>query len=322
MPAFSVIIPAFNRAALIEATLDSVMSQTCQDWEVIVVDDGSTDGTSDVVQQYADRRGLDEARLKLVRQPNAGVCAARNAGVRHANGRYVQFLDSDDFIHPERLATLLSRMETDQADFAVTGFDGFVGDRTAIIERRPARTDMPLCDQALIGKFWGNSLRCAYRRDLLDRIGPWDESFICFEDREFTERALFAAKRPIAIADILATARRSGDNRLSRFLRTKQGRGFRIECERRLLESAQATRQGSQAALSEYASRLYGLGMRSFAEGWIRHGLACGALARQSGGVLDARGRRRRLAWRLGPVGGRAYLALGALKDRMSGGVA
>jgi hypothetical protein len=90
---FSVVIPVFNRARLIGETLDSVFAQRFTDFDVIVVDDGSTDGTAGVLERYGDR-------LRVVRQPNRGPGAARNLGAEHALGRYLAFLDSDDLWFP------------------------------------------------------------------------------------------------------------------------------------------------------------------------------------------------------------------------------
>ncbi len=93
MPLFSVIIPTYNRAALLGEALESVFAQEFRDYEVIVVDDGSTDGTPEVLQYYGDR-------IRLFHQENKGPGAARNTGIRQAQGDYVAFLDSDDVWFP------------------------------------------------------------------------------------------------------------------------------------------------------------------------------------------------------------------------------
>jgi glycosyltransferase involved in cell wall biosynthesis len=98
-PLVSVIIPAFNAAANIRQTLNSVLAQTYQEIEVIVVDDGSSDATSAVVQEFVTK----DARFQLVRQSNAGVGAARNTAIRKAQGKYFAPLDADDYWFPEKL---------------------------------------------------------------------------------------------------------------------------------------------------------------------------------------------------------------------------
>src|SRR5258708_37950971 len=98
MPFFSVIIPTYNRAPLIKATVLSVLKQHFEDFEIILVDDGSTDDTEDIVNN------LNEPRVMYLKKENEERGAARNAGVKIAKGKYITFLDSDDRFYPEHLA--------------------------------------------------------------------------------------------------------------------------------------------------------------------------------------------------------------------------
>ena len=88
-PLVSVIIPTYNSAGYIEEALESVFEQTLQDFEIIVVDDGSTDGTGEVLRKYGDR-------IRYIYQENNGPASARNGGIRVARGEYIAFLDADD----------------------------------------------------------------------------------------------------------------------------------------------------------------------------------------------------------------------------------
>lgn len=101
---FSIIIPLYNKASHIRQTLGSALAQTCHDFEVIVIDDGSRDGGAEIVAAYTD------PRLRLIRQANAGVAAARNRGIAAAQGEWICFLDADDWLHPQYLSGLHTMM--------------------------------------------------------------------------------------------------------------------------------------------------------------------------------------------------------------------
>lgn len=96
-PVVSIITPCFNASKYLEAQLRSISDQTYLRWEQIVVDDGSTDGSGDIVRRHMER----DARVRMITQPNRGVCAARNAGaaVASCHSRYLWFPDADDLFH-------------------------------------------------------------------------------------------------------------------------------------------------------------------------------------------------------------------------------
>lgn len=102
----SVIIPCYNQARFLPDALDSVLAQTAVDWECIVVDDGSHDDTRAVAARYCRK----DHRIRLVSQANRGLAGARNRGLDEARGRYIQFLDADDLIAPEKLALQLAAL--------------------------------------------------------------------------------------------------------------------------------------------------------------------------------------------------------------------
>lgn len=105
MPLVSVIIPAYNSEKYIGAAIDSVLAQTYKNYEIIVVDDGSTDNTSEVVNKYIIPQTIDRRQptVKYIYQQNKGPSAARNKGIKESNGEYIAFLDSDDMWLPEKL---------------------------------------------------------------------------------------------------------------------------------------------------------------------------------------------------------------------------
>ena len=98
---FSIIIPTYNRAAFLPKAIESVLAQTYTDWELIVVDDGSTDNTREVVSKYSDKR------ITYIYQENSERSAARNNGIAHAKGNYICFLDSDNYMLPNRLEKIV-----------------------------------------------------------------------------------------------------------------------------------------------------------------------------------------------------------------------
>jgi glycosyltransferase involved in cell wall biosynthesis len=108
MPAISVVIPTYNSSSTLAETLASVRDQTCQDFEVVLSDDGSSDDTVRTAERFA--RSLD---LSILQQTNAGPGAARNAGIRAARGRYCAFVDADDLMLPERLAQQVALLDAD-----------------------------------------------------------------------------------------------------------------------------------------------------------------------------------------------------------------
>ena len=102
---FSVVIPVYNVAPYLRASLDSLVAQTLADWEAICVDDGSTDGSSEILDEFQKEVEGRGGQWKVIHQQNAGVSAARNAALEAARGEWIVFLDPDDILHPQTLAT-------------------------------------------------------------------------------------------------------------------------------------------------------------------------------------------------------------------------
>lgn len=121
-PLISVIIPTFNRAHVLEATLNSIKNQTYPFWECIVVDDGSTDGTASLVNSFLQR----DSRFQYIHRPGSmtkGPSVCRNYGYEHSKGDYIQWFDSDDLMHPEKLKTKIEVAIMNGADVIVDKHD-------------------------------------------------------------------------------------------------------------------------------------------------------------------------------------------------------
>lgn len=115
---FSVVIPLYNKEALIGRTLESVLAQSYRDFEIVVVDDGSRDGSADVVKSFAD------PRIRLIHKENAGVSAARNRGIAEARGEFIALLDGDDIWKPDYLSTVANLIKRyPQCDVFATGYE-------------------------------------------------------------------------------------------------------------------------------------------------------------------------------------------------------
>ncbi|MDE2599784.1 MAG: glycosyltransferase family 2 protein [Rhodocyclaceae bacterium] len=170
---FSIVIPLYNKAAYIRQTLESALVQRDAEFEVIVVDDGSADGSSEIVAAHIDNTG--DPRLRLVSQGNAGVAVARNRGIELARGDWVCFLDADDWLHPEYLRQM-SRLidEHPHAEAVAASFRAVDSSfRMHAWPLPPAHysiiTDLPRQWMDGIPFFTGS---IAVRRELLARLAP------------------------------------------------------------------------------------------------------------------------------------------------------
>lgn len=177
-PMVSVIIPAYNVEKYIQRAIESLQRQTFEDFELLVVDDGSTDRTGDVVRQLA----RHDLRIVDFTRPNGGAPAARNYGLDHACGKYVYFMDADDWAEPTMLADMVHMAEKNSLEMVVAGFFidtyyGSDGQHTTEVKSRPTRVyptqqefrsaAWQLFDQNLLYTPW-NKL---FLRERIERLG-------------------------------------------------------------------------------------------------------------------------------------------------------
>jgi len=119
----SIVIPVYNQANKISKCLDSILNQSYQDFEVIIVDDGSKDGIGEVLEKYKNAFHVTRSTLRVINQENQGSNPARNRGAQEAKGEYIIFCDADVVMQPEMLETMLKTLESDpQASFAYSAF--------------------------------------------------------------------------------------------------------------------------------------------------------------------------------------------------------
>ena len=190
-PSVSVVMPAYNAERWIARAVKSVLSQTLSQWELIVINDGSTDGTEDVV------RGFDDPRIRVISQKNGGAAHARNVGIRNASGRYIALLDADDWYerrHLERTVAFLD--EHPECSLVGTNYhfvnykgQTTVGCKPKEIRGQPGDGPIPDYFRATMRNRCYPITCCAvFRRELVPELGDFDASLPSDEDHDFWTR--------------------------------------------------------------------------------------------------------------------------------------
>lgn len=182
-PKVSIVVPAYNVRSYIEDALVSLERQSFQEFEVLIVDDGSTDGTAEVVKPFCQR----DSRFQLLHKQNGGLSSARNYGIRHACADYIALLDGDDVYEPDKLATHVALLDS-AADVGVVYSASRVirddGRPTFIsLSGKPVRSDPLLA--LLCKNFIGHGSNAVFRRSLFDEVGEFDEALRGSEDVDF-----------------------------------------------------------------------------------------------------------------------------------------
>ncbi len=186
MTRVSIIIPCHNSVSTLPDTLRSVVGQTFMDWEIIAINDGSTDDTRAMLDKYAAK----DPRIRVVDGPGGGASAARNIGLKAAKGEIIAFLDSDDIWHKDRLARLLKFFtDSPRTDIAYSRFAFFTdtpGDNhTTSTVPAKALTVRDLLEENVVGTM----SNLIVSRDILDQTGHFREDISHGEDREWLVRA-------------------------------------------------------------------------------------------------------------------------------------
>lgn len=182
MSKYSVIVPVYKVEAVLPRCIESILSQTVTDFELILVDDGSPDRSGVICDEYAAR----DARIRVIHQQNAGVSAARNAGIRAAQGEYIVFVDGDDFVEPD----ILKYLSGSDADLVMVGFSDYANNHiTKILLDEHEKWELSSTDgiQKYLKKcgtvfVWAKQ----YRKSIID------SNQICFrEDMKYSEDIIF-----------------------------------------------------------------------------------------------------------------------------------
>lgn len=176
MPRLSILMPVYNTAAYLEETVRSVLAQTFQEFELILVDDGSTDGSD----QLCDALAAKDGRIRVIHKRNGGVASARNAGLDAALGEYIGWVDSDDLVHPEMFDVMLALIEQHKADIVQCEHT-----------RNPQQMNKQLGEIEILSNI--DSLKRIYRSDYTNACALWSKIYRkeLFEGLHFTEGAAF-----------------------------------------------------------------------------------------------------------------------------------
>jgi glycosyltransferase involved in cell wall biosynthesis len=204
MPKISVVIPTYNRAHCLANAIDSVLAQRFQDFELIVVDDGSTDETSDLIDSY-------NSRVKLVSQPNSGVSVARNSGIKLAQGQWIAFLDSDDTWELDKLWIQMDDLKNcpqaglHAVDASIQISEGHYDSLFKVQGVSREYAARPFRERPMLEAFRGTFyVQCSLiKRPVLEKVGIFNPLLKICEDIEFMARA--ALETPFLINPYIGT---------------------------------------------------------------------------------------------------------------------
>jgi len=171
-PMLSVVVPAYNCRKYIRATALSALNQTLRDLELIIVNDGSTDDTLQVISVLADE--LRDPRLIIIDGPNRGVSSARNTGIERARGRYIGLLDNDDLWHPEKAERQIAAMEADSTIGMTFSYSECIDEQEKPFWMLVPKKSEPTCRDSIRDCQLGNGSNPILRRECFERAGMFD----------------------------------------------------------------------------------------------------------------------------------------------------
>lgn len=222
LPLVSIVIPVHNSASWIRETLDNVLSQSYPCCEIIIVDDGSTDDTKQLIDAYYD------VRVKYVYQENAGPARARNYGIKKAKGEYIQFLDSDDFLNPEKIARQMEvfsespECDVVYCDFAFTTAGTNVGIENSPIANKDKYGTEKVFEALLDGNFIVIHSPLT-RTEVIRSCGAFDESLSSDEDYDLWLKIAAKGHRFCFVPEVLAFYRKRSNSVSTNLLKQSNG---------------------------------------------------------------------------------------------------
>lgn len=222
-PFFSLIIPVYNVAPYLDACLQSIKIQQFMDWEAILIDDGSTDESGEICDRYV----LDDNRFRVFHKSNEGVSVARNIGIENANGKWIWFIDSDDYIKPNALKCLWDKANTYECDSI---FFGIIEEKNGEVRNPDSnRTDIIGMDKNtfllnIVSYYNPTILFC--RKYFVSNQLEFTPELKLAEDLELQYKYLFFAQKPIQIAESLYIYRKREGSAMN----SKESHSHNLNC--------------------------------------------------------------------------------------------
>jgi glycosyltransferase involved in cell wall biosynthesis len=213
MPMIDVIIPAYNAAKYLPIAIESVVAQTFEDWRILLVDDGSTDNTSEVVAPFIEQLG---SKLKYIKQPNGGLPAARNAAIRNSSAEFLALLDADDVWLPNRLMESLKCFEGRPQVGLAYGFNSRIDEEGVIIDTftpKQKHAEGRIAPYIYMRRVQLPCPTITFRRRCVDDVGMFDETLRATEDRDLWLRIAF--KYEVALVPKVIALYRTSPNAMT-----------------------------------------------------------------------------------------------------------
>lgn len=240
-PLVSICMPAYNAEAYIAQAINSLLAQSYENIEIIIINDGSTDGTTGILNSY------QQPNIKIFHQANKGQCAAANLAFHHSTGEYIKFMDADDLISADFIKNQVHVLNNNRNQVASASWGRFYNDdlNSFKLNPEPVWKDMKPIDW-LVESFWNgaNMMQCALwliPREILHKSGLWNERLSLINDFDFFIRVLLTAEEIKFTSDAILYYRSGIENSLSKqksrkahesaFLSTKLGIEYLLAAE-------------------------------------------------------------------------------------------
>jgi glycosyltransferase involved in cell wall biosynthesis len=237
-PAVSVIIPTYNRGWILREAIDSVLAQDYRDYELIVVDDGSTDDTRQILGSYG-------RQIIVLQQPNQGVSAARNRGIAESRAQLVAFLDSDDLWLPQKLARQVAFFQSNPEALICQTEETWVRNGVRVNPKKRHQKHTGMIFEPSLALCLVSPSAVMIRKPLFDAVGLFDESLPACEDYDLWLRV--SCRYPVFLLDESLIIKRGGhEDQLSKAAGLDK---YRIRSLKKLIDSEKLTETQTRAAV-------------------------------------------------------------------------